>query len=140
MSIPKIPRRKGLKVTLDGIARKPQINYLSRVDDRTGVQAQSLVFNLEVEAQDGSVRDTIPIALEGWEIRGNLVDGDRVRLNGKFDKYNVLKVKEIYKKQTNSYVTAKSFPSRGRRVIKYIVALIILIIILWAALQILPEL
>jgi hypothetical protein len=131
-SAPKIPRGKGQRVTLDGIARKPDINFLAKVDNRTGIQAQSLVFNLEVVASDGSIRDSIPVALEGWEIRGNLLDGDRVHLSGKFDKYNVLKVKEIFKRDTNSYVTAKSLtPSRKRRVAKYIIGIIVLLVILW---------
>ena len=131
----KIPRKKGKKANLRGMARSPEFRPMAKVDKAQGIQAQSLIFNLEVESPDGAVTDFVPVSLEGWEIRGNLVDGDQVSVTGKFDEYHVLKVKEIYKENTRSFVSAKHFASRTRTVLKYLLGLVIIVAIGWYVLQ-----
>lgn len=133
----KIPRKKGQKASLRGMARTPEIRPMAKIDRGQGIQAQSLVFNLEVESPDGAVTDFVPVSLEGWEIRGNLVDGDQVTVEGKFDEYHILKVKEIYKENTRSFVSAKHFASRGRTILKYLLGLVIIVAIGWYVIRVL---
>lgn len=133
----KVPRKKGQKASLRGMARSPEIRPMAKIDKAQGIQAQSLAFNLEVESPDGAITDFVPVSLEGWEIRGNLVDGDQVTVEGKFDEYHILKVKEIYKENTRSFVSAKHFASRRRTVLKFLLGLVIIIAIGWYVIQVL---
>ena len=98
LEIPK--RAREIKGAFRGIAR----NVQQRVEDSFTV----LTFRVERLDSTGNILDYIQVELKDPKIRGTLVDGDEVEVEGEIDKEGILVPRRIRNLRTSSYITKAS--------------------------------
>lgn len=98
------------KEKIEGIARK-----ISRVSEPSknpwvvgGMQSGVVMhFRVETPDEEGNIVDTTSVEMRGKEIRGEMVDGDTVRVTKGKVKQGVVLAKEVLNITTNSKVKVK---------------------------------
>lgn len=101
----RVDRERGL---LESTARMAAHELVNRGHwfSPSGVNYTVYNFRAEILDQDGTPREYIPVIIEAEASKfvGHIVDGDRVRVEGKFEKDGILHASSAYNYSTNSWV------------------------------------
>jgi hypothetical protein len=103
----RLDRERG---ALEGTARTLMQGYSNKGQWFKAQQVEHINYSFRAELldQDGSPRENVPVMIEAETSKfvGHIVEGDRVRVEGKFENDGILHASSAFNYSTNSWVGA----------------------------------
>ena len=96
-------RKAKEKGIIEGVARNVSKETIFK---EFGTDKMVLNFRVEITDKEGNIVKYVPVEIRGTEIRGEIANGDSVRVKGKI-KHGIVLTKEVLNKTTNSIVRKK---------------------------------